>query len=312
MDGLTETSHDVVVATIGQTLTTMLHSILHRSLRHLQSTSAHQIGSVLSETRSRISADRAAIVYDDSLAIQIGNSQLALNTLSIGVLTEVQQLETSQIGCNLGVHPSHSENAAVVTHGLLHSLAHSGSAHTVRFRSRRGSLLHSDVGSMQLPLIPVISIVIGNSEDTLQDTEHTSLALLLPILVNLGYDVLHRICTGVEVVHEVLGLPGMCTTVDDTRLIATAGSSQGNVGITIVVVIVTTQNIVERNGIQVGAIGDHVGDLAVLLNCTRGDHSSQGRILSSLPPHKKQLIIKRKIQIFAGHVFIPPFLIIFG
>nr|DAH87279.1 MAG TPA: hypothetical protein [Caudoviricetes sp.] len=306
MQGLTDTGHIEVVTTISEPLTASLHRNLHRSGSILQSTSTHQVRSVLSSLGSSIGGNGAAVVNDNGQAIEVSNGQLTLDALRVGVLPVVQQLQTGQAVGHLGMHPRQTKDASIIADSLLNGITSSGGTQLVGL-SNSASGRHRDVVGVVLPLVPRVSGVVLDAENTVQNLQHDALTLLLPVLRYLGSNLTHGVSAGVEVMHEVLVLPGVSTAKHDAALRGTIGSGHGDVGITIIVVGSATQHVVERQSVHIGAVRDQAAENTVSLNGTRVEHSGQRRVLSSLPIKQKQFRVKRVTQIRARHIDLPPF-----
>nr|DAU33438.1 MAG TPA: hypothetical protein [Caudoviricetes sp.] len=284
MQGLTKAGRQDVITTGSQHGTVNFRGVLNRGRSHLNGAGTEQIGGViLSGGILRIGTHRHAVVHDNGVAVPVGDVDSTLDASSISVLPELQQVLLRKIQSDLGMHDSHAEDTGIITNGLLDSLSRRSFADVVRLTGSTGSTRELNIGGMQLPGIPVIGLVISETEDTVHDTDQAVLTLLVPVLRNLRSDLLHRVGTGVEVVKEVLITPRVHTTIDDTSLRTTGRISNGHIGSTIVVVISAPKDIVERDGVQVGTVSNHPSNLGVLLNSTTVDHSGPGGILGRAP-----------------------------
>nr|DAD55409.1 MAG TPA: hypothetical protein [Siphoviridae sp. ctoNj20] len=288
VQSLTQAGRQDVVTTIGQDSTVGLHGSIHGGLSELNRTSTKQVSSViLRSSVLLIGCHRNTVVDDNGITIPVRNVDRTLDTRGIGVLAELQKILLRQVQGNLGMHDGHAEDTGIIAHSLLHSLCSGSLANHIGFAGRTRGRSKRNVGGMQRP-----RIVPRDTKDTVHDTDQTILTLLVPVLRNLGRNLLHGVSTRVEVTDEVLITPRVHTTIDDTRLGATGRIGNSHIGSAVVVVIRTTQNIVERDSIEVGAVSDHTGDLRITLHSTAVDHSGTRRILCSTPVHQKDLFIE--------------------
>ena len=281
--------------------------MLNRGACHLNSTNTEQVrGVVLRGIVLRVRGNGHAIVNDNGVAVPVSEVDGTLDAGGIGVLAELEQVLLRQVESNLGVHDGQAEDTGVVADGLLNGLSRSSLTEVVGLTSST-SAREGNVRAVELPRIPVVGMVIGDTEDTVHDADEAVLTLLIPVLRNLGSDLLHGVGAGVEVADEVLVTPSVHTTINDASLRTTGRIGHGHIGITVVVVVRTTKHVVERNGVQVGAIGNHASDLSILLNRAAVDHGRQGRVLGCAPVHVEDFFIKRVAKKHTRHLVHSPF-----
>nr|DAT41469.1 MAG TPA: hypothetical protein [Caudoviricetes sp.] len=304
VQSLTQAGRQDVVTTVGQDSTIGLYGGIHGGLSELNRTSTKQVSSViLRSSILRVSCHRNTVVDDNGITVPVSDVDRTLDTRCIGVLAELQKILLRQVQGNLGMHDGHTEDAGVVAHSLLHSLRSGSLANHIGFASRTRGRGERNVGGMQRP-----RIIPRDTEDTVHDTDQAVLTLLVPVLRNLGRNLLHGVSTRVKVPNEVLITPCVHTAVHNTRLRATGRIGNSHIGSAVVVVIRTTQNIVERDSIKVRAVRNHTSDLCIALHSPAVDHSSTGRILSSTPVHQKDLFIEGITEESTRHLIHSPFI----
>nr|DAV10408.1 MAG TPA: hypothetical protein [Caudoviricetes sp.] len=143
-------------------------------------------------------------------------------------------------------------------------------------------------------LIPGLGIT-GNSSDTkhcICNADQTFLAFLLPVFCDSGNDMPHRVSAG-KLRGKVTCKEAFRSAVYDTALRAAADLRYGDIGPTIIVLIVTVQGVIEGDCVEIAIMGNSSGDHRIFYYCTGFNHSGQIRIRCFVPHLHKKFIIER-------------------